>query len=94
MDIAASILSQVASSMDPMKQAEASIIREHLTSMRVATQTQKDVLMDKYRAQIKELRDEIKTATATGTNADAKYIKSLEDEVNDLYRSIDRVRDF
>lgn len=94
MDIAASILSQVASSMDPMKQAEASIIREHLTSMRVSTQTQKDGLIDKYRSQIKQLREDIKAATTAGSDADAKYISSLETEVDDLYRSIDRVREF
>lgn len=94
MDIAASILSQVASSMDPMKQAEASIIREHLSSMRVTTQSHKDTLVDKYRAKIAALRAEIAALSTSDTQSHAKQIKSIEDEIEDIYEDVNRVRNF
>lgn len=93
MDITSSILAQVANSMDPMKRAEASILSEHLTSMRVSTQTQKDQLITNYRGQIKQLRAEIATLTASNST-DTKQIKSIEDEIADIYEDIDRVRSF
>lgn len=89
MDFASAILSSVADSMDPMKQANAQIIREHLSTMRVSTQIQKDSLIEKYRAQISKLREQIKAEPS-----DSKHIASLEDEVTDIYRDIDRVREF
>lgn len=94
MDITSAILSQVASSMDPMKQAEALIIKEHLTSMRTSTQSQKDQLTNGYRTQIKTLRDEIASLSSDGAEAHAKQIKSIEDEIDDIYEDIARVRNF
>jgi len=94
-DFASSILSQVSASMDPMKQAEASIIREHLSTMRTSTQVQKDQLTDKYYEKIESLNDKIATLTNGDPNAtNAKQIKAIEDQVASLYADIERVRNF